>query len=458
MNKAKVFAVLSAILALWGCGEDSSTINASQQNNAGVKDTVYVKDGLSGYGGTSCTVVSLDDGSGYKIICGQDSVGVLLNGRDGRDGRDGTDGTNGLDGKDGVDGRDGTSCSVEPLADDAGYKVVCGTDSIGVLLHGTNGLDGKDGKNGEDGTSCSTVSLSDNSGMKILCGGDSVGVVLNGHDGKNGFDGKDGTDGADGEGCFLEQIDANTLRIVCGKDSAIILVNEVRNPNSSSSSLILTSSSSVDYLATPCNINGVDRCRHGVLTDKRDGKEYLTVAIGDQVWMAENLDYVVDGSVIYNNAKSGYGRLYRWTTAIGMSESECGYGVVCALPQNHQGICPQGWHLPDKIEWQTLVTMAGSGKNLKSTYGWDDFNGEYGGGTDLFSFSAQPVGLYYALEGIYSYVGEKASFWYTTEIEGFPSQYAGSVGLNNADDFVAFGNNNDKRYVYNSVRCVMNKN
>ena len=452
MNKAKAFAVLSAILALWGCGEDSSTINASQQNNAGIKDTIYVKDGLNGCEGTSCTVVSLDDGSGYKIICGQDSVGVLLNGRDGRDG---TDGTNGLDGKDGVDGLDGTSCSVVPLADDAGYKIVCGTDSIGVLLHGTNGLDGEDGKNGEDGASCVAIILSDNSGMKILCGGDSVGVVLNGLDGKNGSDGKDGTDGADGEGCFLEQIDATALRIVCGKDSAVFLVNEVLNPNSSSSSLILTSSSSVDYLATPCNIDGVDSCRHGILTDQRDGKKYLTVAIGEQVWMAENLDYVVDGSVTSYNTKSGYGRLYRWTTAINMSESECGYGTVCALPQKHRGVCPQGWHLPDEIEWRTLVTMAGSGINLKSTYGWNDYNGENGGGTDLFSFSAEPVGFFDSLRGEYYYIGDRAFFWYS----GYnTTQYAGNASLVGGSNGVFFNTYNDKRYRYNSVRCIMNKN
>ena len=39
---------------------------------------------------------------------------------------------------------------------------------------------------------CTTETLDDDSGVKIICGGDSVGVVLNGKDGKNGKNGKDG--------------------------------------------------------------------------------------------------------------------------------------------------------------------------------------------------------------------------------------------------------------------------
>ena len=155
-------------------------------------------------------------------------------------------------------------CSTEPLADSSGLKILCGGDSIGVLLNGTDGkngsdnsvvkngkdgIDGKDGKDGKDGVGCTAVVLSDNSGMKILCGGDSVGVVLNGRDGERGTDGKNGTNGTNGqngvngEGCTLKQIDANNLRIKCGGDSAMIFVNEVFNPSSSSSQVIQSSSS-----------------------------------------------------------------------------------------------------------------------------------------------------------------------------------------------------------------------
>ena len=48
-------------------------------------------------------------------------------------------------------GGDDLSCKTEELKDGSGLKIVCNGDSIGVVLNGTDGKAGKDGKNGEDG-------------------------------------------------------------------------------------------------------------------------------------------------------------------------------------------------------------------------------------------------------------------------------------------------------------------
>ncbi|WP_290734363.1 MULTISPECIES: fibrobacter succinogenes major paralogous domain-containing protein [unclassified Fibrobacter] len=64
---------------------------------------------------------------------------------------------------------------------------------------GDKGDKGAPGDSGEAGTSCTMESLPDSSGFKVICGGDSVGVVLNGEKGEQGDKGEDGNDGKDGQ-------------------------------------------------------------------------------------------------------------------------------------------------------------------------------------------------------------------------------------------------------------------
>ena len=101
--------------------------------------------------------------------------------------------------------------------------------------------------------------------------------------------------------------------------------------------------------------------------DSRDGKIYRYTNIGQQTWMAENLNYAIDGygSRCYANISSNcdrYGREYTWAAAVGEQESKCGVGKRCHLPEgNIQGICPKGWHLPSADEWNVLA--GGTGDN-----------------------------------------------------------------------------------------------
>jgi uncharacterized protein (TIGR02145 family) len=108
--------------------------------------------------------------------------------------------------------------------------------------------------------------------------------------------------------------------------------------------------------------------------DPRDGQEYKAVVIGNQVWMAENLNYKADtGSYCSGNNPENcekYGRLYwNWTANEGVIGDP-------SLPIGKQGICPSGWHMPSDSEWKELEMYLGMSKNeadkLESFRGKDE--------------------------------------------------------------------------------------
>ncbi len=138
------------------------------------------------------------------------------------------------------------------------------------------------------------------------------------------------------------------------------------------------------------------------LTDPRDGKVYKTVKIGNQVWMAENLNYDVEGSWTNDSLdKDGsiYGRFYTFGRA--------------------KKACPDGWHLPTFDEIDELRENTGgvglAGKNLKATSGWDkDEEGKDGNGTDKYCFGIKASGKSQNKEdGVYG-VGKYAQLWTST--------------------------------------------
>lgn len=176
------------------------------------------------------------------------------------------------------------------------------------------------------------------------------------------------------------------------------------------------------------------------IIDERDNKVYKTVKIGDQTWMAENLNYadsirtpsLIGHSACYDNdsAKCNKtGRLYLWEAAIDSvalatdetNPQECGFQRDCILPTRVQGICPKGWHLPDSTEWSILIAYAGeSGNKFKSTSGWNAEGPPYDhkdqNGVDAYGFSALPAGYFRDSSGGYSW-----------DISGKYSEYAGII-------------------------------
>jgi len=173
--------------------------------------------------------------------------------------------------------------------------------------------------------------------------------------------------------------------------------------------------------------------------DSRDGKVYKTVKIGNQVWMAENLNYAAPSSKCYNDDPANaekYGRLYDWETA--------------------KKVCPTGWHLPSYDEWQTLVDFVGgeeiAGNKLKARSDWKkDGNGE-----DAYGFSALPGGC--GLPGGYGvslggfFDAGLGGHWWSADENGSYDAY--SRGMDYASES-AYWSRRGKGMFY-SVRCLQN--
>jgi uncharacterized protein (TIGR02145 family) len=185
-------------------------------------------------------------------------------------------------------------------------------------------------------------------------------------------------------------------------------------------------------------LDDLKRKKETSFTDSRDGKVYKIVKIGDQVWMAENLNFDCPKSKCYDNDPKNaekYGRLYDWETA--------------------KKACPSGWRLPSKEEWDGLVDFAGgentAGKKLKAESGWNDDEGKSGNGTDNYGFSALPGGSGYS-DGSFSNVGDGGYWWSATEYNAYNAYYR----LMCYDDSNVIRSYGNKSYLY-SVRCVQDK-
>ena len=192
--------------------------------------------------------------------------------------------------------------------------------------------------------------------------------------------------------------------------------SSVESPNSSSSSGNEPGSSSVDS-GEPV---------FGELTDARDGRVYKTVKLGSQEWMAENLNYAAEGSLCYEDDEKNcekYGRLYNWEVALDTSNRGCDDNFSgCRLRSDfhpREGICPDGWHVPEHAEWDTLFAYAdahgegeSAGDALQAYYRDDYLEKTYS--SDRFGFNVVPAGVFNDKE--FSGLGTSSEFW-TASIE-----------------------------------------
>lgn len=129
------------------------------------------------------------------------------------------------------------------------------------------------------------------------------------------------------------------------------------------------------------------------------------VTLGTQTWTNKNL--AID---------DGLGGIYTRTVNYGQGDVVEYYYTWDAANRVANSI--QGWHIPTNEDWNTLATFAGgsanAGTKLKSTYGWNQYNGE-----DTYGFSVFPAGLR-GSNGTYENKGYIGYIWSNTKytVEG----------------------------------------
>jgi len=194
------------------------------------------------------------------------------------------------------------------------------------------------------------------------------------------------------------------------------------------------------------------------------GDTYDAVLIGAHTWMAKNLNYNAKNSKCYEDKEDNcnkYGRLYDWTTAMGLSYM-CSVLLCESLisAEQHRGICPEGWHLPSHQEWVTLtvsgnpevitlIDLAESGTRLKAASGWKLWDG-ISVGTDDYGFAALPSGNGGLNSSSFSNAGYRG-YWWTSSAE-HKARYAQAWHINYNYEYAYYDIYN-KSYLF-SVRCV----
>lgn len=151
---------------------------------------------------------------------------------------------------------------------------------------------------------------------------------------------------------------------------------------------------------------------NGTVTDI-DGNVYKTVKIGNQVWMAENLETTRfrNGNSISNVTDSWeylYNSAYTWYNYDKNYQTRFGAYYNFYAVTDTRGLCPSGWHVPTKSEWESLANFLGgadiAGGKLKET-GYAHWPSPNTGATNEFGFSATPGeersdNYFYAIEAI----------------------------------------------------------
>jgi uncharacterized protein (TIGR02145 family) len=202
---------------------------------------------------------------------------------------------------------------------------------------------------------------------------------------------------------------------------------------------------------------------YGSLTDQ-EGNIYKTIVIGTQEWMAENLNTSIyrNGDTIITNLTDleWFNTLYEetgaWTYYDKNPDYACPHGKLYNwfACDDDRGLCPVGWHVPSREEWQILFWVYNIFQ-LASTGVW---NPDFLFLTNLSGLSLIPSGIGSVSTGdpdltMFNALGETFRCW-TSEGEISGSTNAFYADPNGVRGFQGDIDHGDYKMSGYSVRCL----
>jgi uncharacterized protein (TIGR02145 family) len=176
-----------------------------------------------------------------------------------------------------------------------------------------------------------------------------------------------------------------------------------------------------------------------------DGNVYSAVKIGKQIWLSENLKVTrLNNGMDIRNVADSLGWISLISPAYCWYRNDSGlykksYGALYNWYAVNSGkLCPAGWHVPEKTEWEALSANLGgsdiAGGKLKEEgiLHWDYPNT---GAVNSYGFSALPGGYRNYDLGMFVYLGELGFWWSSNEDNELSSPFFGMYSQSSSLDY-----------------------
>jgi uncharacterized protein (TIGR02145 family) len=202
----------------------------------------------------------------------------------------------------------------------------------------------------------------------------------------------------------------------------------------------------ISFTTKIANVKYNTSLTYGTLTDT-EGKNYKTIVIGSQEWMAENLKTTKynDGSSIQKVADNALWTNISTPAYCWFEDNDTLYGNIYGayynwFAVNSGKLCPTGWHVPTDAEWQVLIDFLGgskiAGSKIKET-GTNNWIFSNKDASNSSGFTALPSGMRGTLDGSFSGQGYFGGWWSSTASDPSPLASAWSRWIHGDTTLVA---------------------